>query len=109
MNILRLKKELQDIKKIENEISIKDNKNEKKKATKNKLSYKEQREFEDLPKEIEDIEEEIKAINLCLSNPDCYKDKGLVELGEQLNDLQHIYEEKSEKYLELLELYESFA
>ncbi|MEJ2528273.1 MAG: ATP-binding cassette domain-containing protein, partial [Sulfurovaceae bacterium] len=106
---LEIEKELQDIKKIENEISIKDNKNEKKKTTKNKLSYKEQREFEDLPKEIEDIEEEIKAINLCLSNPDCYKDKGLVELGEQLNGLQHIYEEKSERYLELLELYESFA
>lgn len=106
---LEIEKELQDIKKIGNEISIKDDKNEKKKTTKNKLSYKEQREFEDLPQEIEDIEEEIQAINLCLSNPDCYKDKGLVELGEQLNDLQHIYEEKSERYLELLELYESFA
>lgn len=106
---LEIEKELQDIKTIGNEISIKDDKNEKKKTTKNKLSYKEQREFEDLPKEIEDIEEEIKTINLCLSNPDCYKDKGLAELGEQLNDLQHIYEEKSERYLELLELYESFA
>jgi ATP-binding cassette subfamily F protein uup len=106
---LEIEKELQEINKIENGSSIDENKNEKKKGTKNKLSYKEQRDFETLPKEIEELEEKIKSINICLSNPNCYKDRGLMELSEQLNDLRHIYEEKSEQYLELLELYESFC
>ncbi|MBN2768071.1 MAG: ABC-F family ATP-binding cassette domain-containing protein [Campylobacterales bacterium] len=108
---LEIEKELKEIKKIEEQLTTKEKneKDEKKVRDKNKFSYKEQREFESLPKEIEELESEIRATNICLSNPECYKEKGLTELGEKLNELQCIYEEKSERYLELLELYESFC
>ena len=104
---LELEKELQEIDKLQHETTLKEIKEEKRKTSKNKLSYKEQREFDALPKEIETLEDKIETINKCLSDPKCYKEKGLSELGGKLHALQRDYEEKSERYLELLELYES--
>lgn len=74
---------------------------------KTKLSYKEQREFDLLPKEIEELEHKLDELHKCLSNPECYQEKGLNELTKMLNDTQSEYDAKSEKYLELWELYES--
>lgn len=74
---------------------------------KTKLSYKEQREFDTLPQEIEELEHEIDELHKCLSNPACYQEKGLNELTRMLNETQSEYDTKSEKYLELWELFES--
>jgi ATP-binding cassette subfamily F protein uup len=71
-----------------------------------KLSYKDQREFDSLPTEIEKLENQIDTLNNCLANPECYQEKGLSALSKELQELEAIYEEKSERYLELLELYE---
>jgi len=74
---------------------------------KTKLSYKEQREFDILPQEIEELEHKLDELHKCLSNPACYQEKGLNELTKMLNDTQSEYDAKSEKYLELWELFES--
>ncbi len=74
---------------------------------KTKLSYKEQREFDMLPREIEELELKLDKLNQCLSNPDCYQQKGLSELTKELNEAQKSYDEKSERYLEVWELFES--
>ena len=74
--------------------------------TRKKLSYKEQRELDTLPDEIDALEAQIDAINACLADPKCYQQEGLTTLSERLNALQTEYDEKSERYLELLELQE---
>jgi ATP-binding cassette subfamily F protein uup len=72
-----------------------------------KLSYKEQKDLDTLPDEIEELEKQIDEINRCLQDPKCYQEKGLTTLSESLSELEKIYEEKSERYLEVLEIYES--
>ena len=74
-----------------------------------KLSYKEQQDYDNLPKEIEDLETKIEEINACLYDPECYEEKGLVSLSEALKNLEETYEEKTERYLEVLELFEGLA
>ena len=78
----------------------------KPKKTKQKLSYKEQRDLEMLPEEIEKLENLIDEINSCLANPECYNQKGLKEVSQELAKAESEYEELSDKYLELLELQE---
>ena len=78
----------------------------KPKKSKQKLSYKEQRDLELLPEQIEKLEQLIDEINSCLANPECYNKKGLKEVSEELAKAESEYEELSEKYLELLELQE---
>ena len=73
---------------------------------KKKLSYKEQRELEILPDEVEALEQKLDALNACLADPECYKEKGLQALSEELAEVEKLYETKSERYLELLELQE---
>ncbi len=77
------------------------------KRKKEKLSYKEQKEYETLPKMIEKLEYEIEKLNHCLSNPDCYKQEGLEKLSTALNKFQNEYEQKVERFLELEEKIES--
>ena len=78
----------------------------KTKKAKTKLSFKEQRAYDNLPNEIEALENQIEELNNCLSNPDCYNQRGLSEISEELSKLEEIYEAKSDEYLELLELVE---
>jgi len=68
-----------------------------------KLSYKEQKALEILPLEIEELEAKMEEINECLSNPQCYQQRGLSELSDELIEIQSLYETKSDEYLELLE------
>jgi len=68
-----------------------------------KLSYKEQKAIEILPLEIEELEAKMEEINECLSNPQCYQQRGLSELSDELIEIQSLYETKSDEYLELLE------
>ncbi|MBD3808245.1 MAG: ATP-binding cassette domain-containing protein, partial [Epsilonproteobacteria bacterium] len=107
---LAIEKEIKELDSLDKEIAKPDDKvqkNEIKIKTKNKLSYKEQRDFDSLPKELEDLEAKLDEVKKCLGNPDCYGQKGLKELTEVLEVTQNLYDEKSEKYLELWELYES--
>jgi len=66
--------------------------------SKTKLSYKEQQAYDNLPDEIEALEEKIAQINDCLYKPECYEEKGIVALSEELSQLEIEYEEKTEKY-----------
>ncbi|MBN2721698.1 MAG: ABC-F family ATP-binding cassette domain-containing protein [Campylobacterales bacterium] len=105
---LMIEKELREIESMEKE--FKDTPLQATPAavkTKTKLSYKEQREFDLLPQEIEELEYKLDELHKCLSNPDCYQEKGLNELTKMLNKTQSEYDIKSEKYLELWELFES--
>jgi len=74
-----------------------------------KLSYKDQREFDALPDEIEELEAKIESLNNCLANPECYQEKGLSALSSEIQEIEALYEEKSDRYLELLELYEEIV
>ena len=73
-----------------------------------KLSYKQQHSYEKLPSEIEILEKQIEQYNICLMNPDCYKDKGIVLVSQELEIINKSYEQKVEEYLLLVELVESF-
>ncbi|MCT7648119.1 ribosomal protection-like ABC-F family protein [Aliarcobacter butzleri] len=73
-----------------------------------KLSYKDQREYDLLPKEIEELESKLEEINNCLANPKCYEQKGIVAISKELEETKELYELKVERFLELEELVESF-
>ena len=94
-----------ELKLIENlELRMENEKKEKPKTKKQKkLSYKEQRELEELPKLIEELEITIAEIEECLADPECYQEKGLVSLSEELEEIKKIYDEKVDRFLELEE------
>jgi ATP-binding cassette subfamily F protein uup len=107
---LEIEKELKDLESFEKEIE-KESTTEKpvqivKKQT--KLSYKEQREYDMLPEELENLELKLEEINACLMDPKCYEQKGIVAMSKELDETKEIYEQKVEKFLELEELIESF-
>jgi len=108
---LEIEKEIKEIEQIAQDAQTsvtkedKAPKTEKKKPT--KLSYKDQRDLDILPDEIEALETKIDALNACLADPECYGEKGLTALSEELAEVESIYEEKSERYLEVLEMYEA--
>ena len=107
---LEIEKEIKELEKMEKDLSSKA-KGEaaaapKKKQT--KLSYKDQRDLDILPDEIEALEAKMDELNACLGDPECYQEKGLTKLSEELAEIEKVYEEKSERYLEVWELAESF-
>jgi len=107
---LSIEKELKELNHLEQEVKSTLKKEEKpKEKIQTKLSYKEQKDFDTLPDEIETLENEIEALNKCLGNPNCYQEKGLNAISEELALLEKIYEEKSDRYLEVLEIYEELA
>ena len=107
---LEIEKELKELESFENEIakevtSAKSIPTIKKQT---KLSYKDQREYDILPKELEDLELKLDEINACLMNPKCYEQKGIVAMSQELEKTKEIYEQKVERFLELEELIEGF-
>ncbi len=70
------------------------------------MSYNEQRELEILPGEIELLENEIAELNECLADPECYQERGIQKLTDELDRLETLYNTKADRYLELLELQE---
>ncbi len=105
---LEIEKEMKELDTLEKEVKVSVKKEEPKVEKKQtKLSYKEQKDYDTLPDEIEALEEEIETLNACLQDPKCYQEKGLAALSEELSKLENIYEEKSERYLEVLEIFES--
>jgi ATP-binding cassette subfamily F protein uup len=103
---LSIEKELGELKKMESEFNRKRSKPEKRTKHRSKLSYKDQRDLELLPPRIEKLEKRIDEINDCLYDPDCYQEKGLNTLAEELEHTQEIYDALSERYLEVLEMQE---
>ena len=107
---LEIEKELKELDNLESDIEKEKNnpkiENLPKKQV--KLSYKDQREYDSLPKELEILEEKIKEINSCLADPKCYEKIGIIVLSKELEETKAIYEEKVERFLTLEELVESF-
>ena len=105
---LEIEKEIKELDTLEKEVKTsvkKDAPVSEKKQT--KLSYKEQKDYDTLPDEIEALEQQIDALNACLQDPECYQEKGLTALSDELSKLESLYEEKSDRYLEVLEIFES--
>jgi ATP-binding cassette subfamily F protein uup len=103
---LSIEKELGELGKLEREVKTSKPKEEKRSKVKTKLSYKDQRDLDLLPPQIDELEVKIDAINVCLYDPECYQEKGLTALTQELEILQANYDEISERYLEVLELQE---
>jgi len=74
---------------------------EKQKAL--KLTYKEKEFLETLPKEIESLEAQIEKINACLADPECYGEKGISVVAEELSAAETLYEAKVEELLAIEE------
>ena len=47
-------------------------------------------------------------LNDCLANPECYEDKGIIKISEELEKTKQILDAKIERYLELEEKKERF-
>ena len=107
---LQIEKELKELNNLEVELEKEKTSvkvvNEPKKQT--KLSYKDQREYDSLPNEFEELEAKIEELNSCLADPKCYEKIGIVALSKDLEEKKAIYEEKVERFLTLEELVESF-
>ena len=105
---LDVEKEMKDLEALNKEFKVNEVKEVVNKTKKqSKLSYKEQQDYDSLPEEIEVLEKEIVEINNCLYDPKCYEEKGLTTLSESLVTIETEYEEKMQRYLEVLEIYES--
>ncbi len=114
---LECEKDIKDLSVLEKQIEEEKaslNQTEKKEEIKTakkkiiKLTYNDQREYDNLPKEIEDLENKIEEINQCLMNPECYQEKGLVAVSGELDKINKIYETKVDRFLELEEIVENF-
>ena len=75
---------------------------------KTKLTFNDKHDYDNLPSQIEKLEQKIEELNNCIMDPECYKEKGLIAISEELNKTNETYEQKVERYLELEELIESF-
>jgi len=108
---LSIEKELKELDDLDKDVKTATVKTEQKTKEKKqtKLSYKEQQDFDTLPEEIEALEAQMEELNRCLQNPECYQEKGLNVITEELALLEEAYEEKSDRYLEVLEIFESLA
>ena len=75
-----------------------------------KLSYKDQRELDDLPGEIESIESDIAALQAAIAAPDFYtQDAELVQRKlQELSETEQRLDERMERWSELETLRESF-
>jgi predicted RNase H-like nuclease (RuvC/YqgF family) len=65
------------------------------------LSYKDKLEYEKLPAQIEELENKIKQINTCLGDPECYAQKGVVTLSNELEEAKATLDQKVERFLEI--------
>ncbi len=101
---LELEKELQELDSMEKEATQEKPKEQKReKEKKLKLTFKEKMALEKLPEEIDALEEEIEKMNICLTNPACYEERGITALAGELASLEAEYEEKVEELLTIQE------
>ena len=105
---LEVEKDMKELENLGKELKVPESKDESLQVKKqSKLSYKEQQDYDMLPAQIETLEGKISEINTCLYDPKCYEEKGLSALSEELKSIEAEYEEKTERYLEVLEVFES--
>ncbi len=108
---LEIEKEIGQLEKMEKEIEeapkVEAIRKERKRTL--KLSYKEQRDLDLLPDKIEALEKRLDELNACLADPECYNQKGLSTVSEELAAAELEYEEASDRYLELLEKVEAMV
>ena len=103
---LGIEKELDELGKLDKESKAEKPREEKHVKIKTKLSYKELRDLEMLPEQIDELEAKIDAINACLYDPECYQERGLGVLTQELAATQEQYDKLSDRYLEILEIQE---
>lgn len=102
------KVKLQEEKKAHQEIARKEEESKKEKAidlpkrNKVKLSYKEQREFDQLEKDIEALETEKEELSVSLNNPDLAYEE-MTKFSERLTNLMEELDEKTLRWMELAE------
>ncbi len=99
---LDIEKELLSLAAFSKEVGVKEQSDRVQKRAV-KLSYKEKEALEKLPIMIEALEAKIEETNKCLFDPDCYDEKGLVELSLALKEDEAKLEEMVEEYLLLEE------
>ena len=68
-----------------------------------KLSYKEKIEYKELPIKIETLEKKIKELNECLQDPNCYNQKGISKIAQELSESESELEKLIERFLEIEE------
>ncbi len=100
---LDIEKELKEIDALDSVAMESKSASQKETRRAEKLSYKEKLALEKLPEEIDALESEIEEINRCIADPECYKDKGLGALAQELDEKSALLEEKVESYLLLEE------
>jgi len=103
---LELEHEIKTLEGMEKEHHIQEKKSlhvKPKNSTALKLTYKEKSLLETLPDEIDTLEQNIASLNACLTDPDCYQEKGLSALAEELEQLKSEYETKVDCLLEIEE------
>jgi ATP-binding cassette subfamily F protein uup len=107
---LSCEKDIKDLSTLEKQLKTKPIIQKDIKPTKKitKLTYNDQREYDNLPKEIEELESKIAELEKCIMDPECYNQKGLIEVSDELNKINKIYETKVERFLELDELVNLF-
>ncbi len=76
---------------------------QKEKTKPTKLSYKEQREHEALPDQIAILENDISVLKKCLGDPNCYQEKGIEALTNELWEKEARLEPLLERYFEIEE------
>ncbi len=103
---LEIEKEIKEIESFSFEMQKSSNQEIKKEKKQTKLSYKDQREYELLPTKIEKYELKIKELNECLANPNCYQERGISKVADELEQLKTEYDILVERYLELEEMIE---
>ncbi len=101
-------KEIANLQKNIKQIDIKKDRLNKNSSTKPlKLTFKEKMALESLPLQINKLEILIDEKNHCLANPICYEKEGITILADELQELQNIYEQKVEEFLNISEKLEA--
>ena len=75
-------------------------------SNKKKITFKLKFELDNLPQEIDQIKEDLKALDKILSNPNLFREDQdkFIETSEKIGALQLLLEEKEDRWLELLEI-----
>lgn len=101
---LELERELKELEVMQKEVSLNKPKEIKREKTKPlKLTYKEKIALEELPLQIDQLEQQIEEKNNCLADPTCYEEIGISKLAKELEELEELYELKVEELLNIEE------
>lgn len=80
---------------------------QKNKTKNQKLSYKQEQLYKTLPIQIEELEDSIEKITDCLQDPQCYEQKGLLTLSEELESKNARLEILIDQFLEIEQIVEN--